>query len=685
MPDIITNDVLIIENGETSSGLTVGTSGEIDVMAGGTLADSFATTGGMIYVDTDGIVQRISASGESDIYVMGDASDLTVESKGQFDIDGTLDSGLIKDGGIGTVYDLGTASGVTVLSGGRFLNSGGIVRDTAVMSGGSFTVQFTTAQTSGTSVYGGTMRVNSAGNAFDTLMDGGLLDVLSGSVSNTVVSGGTMLLTEAAADTTVLSGGVMRVVSGNTIGNTTVNGGQLEANSVVATDTNVQAGTAVFSSSTISGLEVGSGASVTLDNASTLVGTLVFAPGATVTVGGILAFDTAYTTMVNAQVTGLSAVTGDASYTLNPDAAVGTYKLATDAAGFTSAVTFGDQTLTTSDDVAKYGDLYYKLLIANTNDLILKVMDDNEGDVFFTGHFAGGSKSMLARSVFGYVEIYSSDTGEVWGTLNFGYSGNFVSVGDFNGDGFDDILRTNYAGQFFYDLSNGDGTFTAQDLGFDAGTWDEMGTGDFSGNGIDDILLADPNAYSDSDPNAGQLAYKEYNAGVSLINVYRDGWDMLATGNFGTASSTSPDAPPDAKADMLWQNTFTGIDDKQYYGFCTWITDSSEDSYWRMIGAVRIEEWDFLGVGDFNGDGTSDFAVINSDGIVAIGGVKNGTLSYWGVLNAVDTSEWRFAGTGDFNGDGTDDIAWCNSGNLAGYWQINDMQTTDWGTIGWLG
>ncbi len=669
MSDIIT-DVFTVSSGETYSGLSVGDGGEIDVLEGGTLTDSFALTGGWIFVDAGGIVQGISANGNSDVFVMGGASDLTAENMGQFDIDmgAGLNTGLIKSGGVGIVYDGATCSNVTVLDGGRFLNSGGAVRDTGVMSGGLFTVQFATGETSGTSIYEGTMRVNNGGKVYDTLLDGGLMDVDSGSVVNTVVSGG-----------------IMRVVNADTLQNTLVNGGQLEATAVTATDTNVQAGTAVFSSSTVSGLEVGSGGAVTLDSASTLVGKSFLASGASVTGAGTLAFDTAYTTMVIAQVTGLSAVSGDIKYTLNPDAVVGTYKLATDAAGFTAPVVFGDQVLTTSDDVAKFGDLYYKLLISVSDDLILKVMDDNEGDIFFTGHFAGGSKSYLARSVFGYVEIFSPDTGEVWGTLNFGYSGNFVSVGDFNGDGYDDILRTNYSGQFFYDLSNGDGTFIAQDLGFDAGTWDEMGTGDFSGNGFDDILLADPNAYADTDPDAGQLAYKEYNEGVSLINVYRDGWEMIGTGHYGNAASTAPDAPLDNKADMLWMNEFTGLDGEKYNGYCVWITDSPEGSYWRMLGAVKADEWDFLGIGDFNGDGTCDFALINTDGVVAIGGVKNGTLAYWGAVNGVDTVEWRLAGIGDFNGDGTDDIAWCNSGNLAGYWQMGDMQMTDWGTIGWLG
>lgn len=672
---------------------------EIDVWDGGSITDATVTGYAAIYLY--GNAEKVTASNHGSAFLRaGITSDFTADN-GEFNIynGATLSNVLLQNGGAGNIYTAGVVDGAKVMDSSTIMNSAGILRN-AEISGGSVTIQTTDGEASGTVMNGGLMRIVTQGNAFDTTMTDGLFDVVEATnISKTVVSGGIMRVgaDNTILDTTVYAGGVMEVLLGGEIQDTTVDGGELNATSVLAVNTLIGAGgTAAFSSSTVTGLEIGNGGTASMDSDSTLTGTIVFDAGASITIDGTVVFDPLYMTMVNAQVTGLSAVSGNTSYTLTTTGIqAGSYKLATDAAGFTGSLTIEDETLILIDtedgkrsDVVRIGDFFYQILLDTSNELMLKVMTPEEGNLFFSGKFAGGSTSMLARSVFGCVDIFSA-TGEIWGTLNMGYGGDFISVGDFNGDGFEDILRTNYSGQFFYDLSNGDGTFTSQDLGFDAGTWNEMGTGDFSGNGIDDILLADPNAYADSDPDAGQLAYKEYNAGVSLINVYRDGWEMIATGNFGTAASTAPDAPPDEKADMLWQNEFEGIDGATYHGFCTWITDSPEGSYWRMVGAVRSDEWDYLGAGDFNGDGTSDFAMINDAGIVVICGVQNGTISYWGVLNAVNTDEWSLASIGDFNGDGTDDIAWYCYNNealsgLAGYWQINDMQTTGWGTIGWL-
>ena len=703
MSEIITSDVFMVTDGVVASDYIVDVDGEIDIESGGALTDSIATNGGFVYVYPGAGVERVSSFNGADIWVNGSASDLVAGDIGNIDVDtgGVLNGGLVQSDGYVQIYAGAAANSITLANGGKMINYGGTVQNT-VVSGGSFTAQYATAETASTTVLdGGFLHVVSGAVVTDTTVnEGGYIDLNSGAASRTVISGGSMnvesgnsitsttlnnaqLVLAGTADSTILNGGVMRVTSGGEFQNTAIYDGQLEARSATATDLLILGGSADLYATTVSDMTVGSDAVVTADKDTTFGGYLTFAYGASVVLDGTLAFDTAYMTMVDAQVIGMLAVSGDTTFTLTGADTVGSYKLATDAIDFNSDIQYGEYTLTMSDDVVKIGDLYYKLLLANKNELMLKVMPDEDGDLFFTGKFAGGSTSLIARSVFGYVEIFTPD-GKLWGTMNMGYSGDFVSVGDFNGDGLDDILRTNYSGQFFYDLSNGDGTFISHDLGFDTGTWDEMGTGDFSGNGIDDILLADPNAYSSTDPGAGQLAYKEYNEGVSLINVYRDGWEMIATGYFGTASSTDPNAPQDVKADMLWENDFEGVDGDTYHAYCVWITDSSEGSYWRMLGAVKVDEWSFLGVGDFNGDGTTDFAMINYENVIALGGIMNGTLSYWAVLNGVDTNEWRLAGIGDYNGDGTDDIAWCNSDNLAGYWQINNMTQTDWGTIGIL-
>lgn len=102
-----------------------------------------------------------------------------------------------------------------------------------------------------------------------------------------------------------------------------------------------------------------------------------------------------------------------------------------------------------------------------------------------------------------------------------------------------------------------------------------------------------------------------------------------------------------------------------------------------MVSVANPDEWNFLCVGDFDGDDhkTADIALINGSGEVGIWGVSGGTMSSWTNLGTA-ASGWEFAGVGDFNGDGTDDIAWRNSsGGLTGYWQINSLAISSWQNI----
>ncbi len=96
----------------------------------------------------------------------------------------------------------------------------------------------------------------------------------------------------------------------------------------------------------------------------------------------------------------------------------------------------------------------------------------------------------------------------------------------------------------------------------------------------------------------------------------------------------------------------------------------------------RNPGWEILGVGDFNGNGSHDIAMINAEGVVGIWGVGDGYLNSWSIISAVDRSTWTLAGVADFNGDGTDDIAWASDTlGVVGYWQINNKELADWQNI----
>ena len=145
-------------------------------------------------------------------------------------------------------------------------------------------------------------------------------------------------------------------------------------------------------------------------------------------------------------------------------------------------------------------------------------------------------------------------------------------------------------------------------------------------------------------------------------------WEMLATADFNA----------DGKADTLWRNSFVGDDGSWYSAYCTKL--ASEENDWRMVDVANAEEWNFLGSGDFDGDGASDIAIIGNDGVVGIWGVQDGGMSSWSILSAV-TPEWSFSGIADFNADGTDDIAWSNpETGLAGFWQIENKELASWHT-----
>ena len=146
-------------------------------------------------------------------------------------------------------------------------------------------------------------------------------------------------------------------------------------------------------------------------------------------------------------------------------------------------------------------------------------------------------------------------------------------------------------------------------------------------------------------------------------------WEALATGDFNA----------DGADDTLWRNSFIGDDGSWYSAYCTKL--ASEENDWRMVGVANAEEWNFLGSGDFDGDGAADIAMISSEGIVCIWGVQDGGLSSWSILSAV-TSEWSFSGIADFNADGTDDIAWSNpETGLAGFWQIENRELASWANL----
>jgi nucleoside phosphorylase len=123
-----------------------------------------------------------------------------------------------------------------------------------------------------------------------------------------------------------------------------------------------------------------------------------------------------------------------------------------------------------------------------------------------------------------------------------------AGTGDFNGDGKTDILWRNIStGDVAIWLMNG--TTIVQAYDFDnipiAANWTIVGTGDFNGDGYSDILWRNAN---------GDVAIWLMNGftvsqGSDFTNVpVASGWTIAETGDFNG----------DGKSDILWRNTSTG-------------------------------------------------------------------------------------------------------------------------------
>lgn len=277
------------------------------------------------------------------------------------------------------------------------------------------------------------------------------------------------------------------------------------------------------------------------------------------------------------------------------------------------------------------------------------------------------------------------------GDYHAGYT--VTALGDINGDGFDDFAfsnNTNLAGQNHSYIAYGSAShlasldipdlITAGDVSLTSnpepgtpGAYDGTkisGIGDFDGDGIEDYVIGQMNNHSTSATSTGFAAIvsganpadnikfslgsapagSEIGSSISGVGDFNnDGYSDVIIGAPGTSTGTAYLVKGGSDLSSL-----PDLNSTADTAISKIINGSPSSSFGKSVADL----------GDFNGDGYSDFAVGAPDfsgtagQVKLFAGNKTGTPTPWGTINgtANDLLGTEISGLGDINGDGKSDM-----------------------------
>jgi hypothetical protein len=222
----------------------------------------------------------------------------------------------------------------------------------------------------------------------------------------------------------------------------------------------------------------------------------------------------------------------------------------------------------------------------------------------------------------------------------------WVAVGDFNGDGIPDLviagssLTAEYWGLAVL-IGNGDGTFQTPTTYFAPPSYMPLtvAVADFNGDGIADLVA---------------LSQLTSEVGNVLATVYLGNGD----GTFQSPKNTNTSFPAGSAYSLgVGDLNGDGIPDLALLGYSTleiFIGNGDGTFKTGLSSSITSAAYPFV-VADLNGDGYTDLAFSTATGVSVLLGNGNGTFqaasSYGSFLLP------RMLVTADFNGDGTPDIA----------------------------
>jgi hypothetical protein len=276
------------------------------------------------------------------------------------------------------------------------------------------------------------------------------------------------------------------------------------------------------------------------------------------------------------------------------------------------------------------------------------------------GDFDGDGNQDLLDSNSNGVSIRMGDgAGNFSGTtdVSVGSGPKWIAVGDFNNDGKQDFAVANSTGNTVsVRLGVGDGTFTnAADISTGIATrpW-AIAAGDFNGDGKQDLAI------TEAFQSRVEIRLGDGAGGFTFSNYVTVGTDFTgATSANGPSSIAIGDFNEDGKQDLavgnrnLGSTTFVptvsirlGVGDGTFTG-------TSE-----VAGGALTSDLISLALGDFNGDGHQDFVTVTSQTSTLNVRLGDGAGNFSGTT-AVSTGANTFplsVAVADFNNDGKQDL-----------------------------
>jgi hypothetical protein len=264
------------------------------------------------------------------------------------------------------------------------------------------------------------------------------------------------------------------------------------------------------------------------------------------------------------------------------------------------------------------------------------------------GHFEGTSAPLdvVTANANGTVSVLlGNGDGTLQNPIGLTVGGSLdgVAVGDFLGNGLDDIAAANTSGTVSVLLSNGNGTFQAPKTFAVGATPDAIALGDFNGDALLDIVTANANGTVSVLPGNGDGTFQG-----PITSAIGDHLLSLAVGDFNQDGTPDLAVGTTSGLDVLHGNgdgtfavtqTFTFFIDPQNPDFGTIPVTSVEVGAFRTNGPLDIVANSSLLRG--NGDGT----------------FQNPAELFFGAGAPASVA------VGDFNGDGNLDIV---SSNIVG-------------------